>query len=106
MREHERQRHQLRRLVAGEAEHHALVARADAVERIAAGAARLERRVDALRDVGRLLVERHVDGAGVGVEAVLGARVADLAHDAAHDLRDVERRARGDLPGDQHEARS
>ena len=65
--------------------------------------ARLERRVDALRDVGRLLVERHVDGAGVGVEAVLRARVADLAHDAAHDLRHVERRRRRDLAGDEHE---
>ena len=104
VREHQRQRHQLRRLVAGEAEHHPLVARADPVERIAAGRAGLERRVDALRDVGRLLVERHVDRAGLGVEAVVRARVADLAHDAARDLRDVQRRGRGDLAGDQHEA--
>ena len=104
VREHERQRHQLGRLVAGEAEHHPLVARADAVERIATGLARLQGGVDALCDVGGLLVERNRDGAGVGVEAVLGTRVADLADDAAHDLRHVERRSRGDLPGDQDEA--
>ena len=61
--QHDRQRHQLVGLAAGEAEHQALVA----------GAAR----VDAHRDVGRLLVDRREDGAGLGVEAVLGARVAD-----------------------------
>ena len=44
VREHDRQRHQLRRFTAGEAEHHPLVA----------GAAG----VDALRDVGRLRVDR------------------------------------------------
>ena len=35
VREHDRERHQLGRLVDGVAEHHALVARADAIERIA-----------------------------------------------------------------------
>ena len=39
---------------------------------------RLERLVDALRDVGRLLVERHHHAAGLRVEPVLGARVADV----------------------------
>ena len=58
-------RHELRRLVAGVAEHHALVA----------GAAR----VDALADVGRLLVDRDQHAAGVAVEAHLAVGVADVA---------------------------
>ena len=79
VREHDRQRHQLARLVRRVAEHHPLVAGADAVERVVVARVvlHLVRRVDALRDVGRLLVERDDDAARLGVEAVLGARVAD-----------------------------
>ena len=87
--EHDRQRHPLRRLVAGVAEHHALVARALA-SRSAPRRLRLVAGVHALRDVGRLLVERDHDAAGVGVEAVLGVGVADVAHDGAHDGGDVD----------------
>ena len=49
------------------AEHHPLVAGADAVERVVVGRVvlRLVGVVDALRDVGRLLVERDDDAAGV-----------------------------------------
>ena len=50
VRERDRQRHQLRRLAAGEAEHHALVAGALVV--LVALAASLERLVDAALDVG------------------------------------------------------
>ena len=70
-----------RRLVGRVAEHHPLVAGADLVERVVVARVvlHLEGRVDALGDVGRLLVDRDDHAAGLGVEAVLGARVADLA---------------------------
>jgi hypothetical protein len=61
----------LRRLARRVAEHHPLVARADAVERIVVARVvlHLVRRVDALRDVGRLRVDRDDDAARVRVEA-------------------------------------
>ena len=90
VREHDRQRHQLVGLGAGVAEHQPLVA----------GAAR----VDALRDVGRLLVDRRQHGAGLGVEAELRARVADVLDRLADDLRKVDVAGRGDLAGDDGEA--
>ena len=66
------------------AEHEPLVAGADPVERIVVARVvlHLEGLVDALRDVGRLLVERDDHAAGLGVEAVLRARVADLGDPA------------------------
>jgi hypothetical protein len=64
----DRRRHQLRRLVAGVAEHDALVA--GALVLVVAG-------IDALGDVGRLLVHIAVDLGGLEVEAPL--HVADLA---------------------------
>ena len=81
VREHDRQRHQLARLVRRVAEHHPLVAGADAVERVVVARVVLDLvgGVDALRDVGRLLVDRDDHAARLGVEAVLRARVADLA---------------------------
>jgi len=66
---HDRRRHQLGRLVAGVAEHQALIA----------GALLLEQALtlgDALRDVGRLRLDRDQDAAGVGVEAHVAAGVA------------------------------
>jgi hypothetical protein len=56
VRERDRRGHQLRRFVAGVAEHHTLVAGAACV--------------DALGDVARLLVDRRNHRAGVRVEAV------------------------------------
>ena len=90
VRQHDRQRHQLVGFRAGVAEHQALVA----------GAAR----VDALRDVGRLLVDRRQHGAGLGVEAELGARVADVPDRLADDLREIDVAAGGDFAGDDGEA--
>ena len=87
----DRHRHQLGRLVAGVAEHHALVAGA------LPG-------VDALGDVGRLLVDRHQHRAGVGVEAHGAVGVADLADGLADQARVVEPGAGGDLAGQHHEA--
>ena len=105
VRELDRQRHQLLGLVRGVAEHHPLVAGADPVDRVEVAVLHLERLVDALRDVGRLLVERHDHAARLGVEAVLGARVADVGDRLAHEPRDVDVRRRRDLAGDDDEAR-
>ena len=84
------------RLVGRVAEHHPLVAGADPVERIVVARVvlRLVRGVDALRDVGRLLVERDDHAAGLGVEAVLGARVADLARPSRARAAGCRRRSR------------
>jgi hypothetical protein len=84
------QRHQLRGLPAGKAEHQPLVA----------GAAD----VDPLGDVGRLRVDRRHHGAGVAVEAELVARVADLLDDAPRHPGEIDVGLGGDLAGEQHEA--
>src|SRR5581483_3663950 len=104
VREHDRQRHELVRLVRGVAEHHPLVAGADAVHRVRVAVLLLEGMVDALRDVGRLLVDRDDDAARVGIEAELCARVADLGHLAAHEPRNVDVDVGRDLTGDDDEA--
>jgi hypothetical protein len=79
-------------LVAGIAEHDALVARADAVVGVV-GVGRallhLVGLVDAHGDVGRLGVHVVGHGARVGIEAHLGPGVADVAHHVAHDGVDV-----------------
>ncbi len=93
--------HERGRLVGRVAEHHALVARADEVERVG-GAARLgvEGLVHALRDVGALLVDKVEHAAGVAVEAELGAIVPDAAHDLARDVLNVDVGLGADLAGD------
>ena len=75
------QRHEVGRLVAGVAEHHPLVPGALGVEQVLAARPRpqLEGPVDSLADVGRLLVERDDDAAGVPVDAVGVVVVADVA---------------------------
>ena len=102
----DRQRHELRRLVGRVAEHHPLVARAGDVECIVVGGvgARLVGLVDALGDVGRLLVDRVDDRARVGAEAEVGVGVADLADRLAHDVLDVDVGRRRDLAGHDDEA--
>ncbi len=107
VRDLDRHRHQLLRLARRVAEHHALVARADLVERVvvAGDVPRLVGGVDALRDVRRLLVDRGQDGARLGVEAVLGARIADVGHGLARDLRDVDVGVGRDLAADHDHAR-
>ena len=105
VREHDRQRHELVRLARRVAEHQPLVAGADAVERIGVAVLHLERLVHALRDVRRLLVERRDHAAGLRVEAVLRAGVADLGDLLADEPRDVDVDLGGDLAGDDDEAR-
>ena len=73
----DRRRHQLRRLAAGVAEHDALVA--GALVLVAAG-------VDALGDVGRLLVQQHLDLGVAPMEAFL--LVADRLDRRARRLLD------------------
>ena len=81
-------RHEVGRLVAGVAEHDALVARAFFL--VGAGLAR----VDALRDIGGLPVQQHLDVACVPVEARL--LVADVLDRHARGMRDpVLRHGRG-----------
>src|SRR5579862_2003459 len=104
VREHDRQRHELVRLVDGVAEHHPLVASALTVERVLVAALLLVRVVDALRDVGRLLVDRDDDAACVGVEAELRARISDLGDLAADEPRDVDVDLGRDLAGYDDEA--
>ena len=76
----DRRRHELGRLAAGVAEHDALVARA--LFLVGAGL----QRVDALRDVGRLRMQQHLDVGLLPVEARL--LVADVADRHARDVRD------------------
>ena len=95
----DRERHELRGLGAGVAEHHALVARA-VVELARAAFLIFKGVVDAHRDIAALLVDVRDNAAGVTVKAVLRAVIADVADDVARDLRDVDIAARGDLAHD------
>ncbi len=90
VREHDRQRHQLLGLVAGVAEHEALVAGAAGVH--------------AHGDVRRLLVDRGHDRARLVVEAELGAGVADVLDGLTHGLGEVDVGLGGDLAGDDGQA--
>ncbi len=90
VRQHDRQRHQLRRLAAGVAEHQALVAGAAGVH--------------AHRDVGRLAVDRRDDATGLAVESVLGGGVADFLDGFADQLLHVDVGVGRDLAGDEAEA--
>ena len=93
MRHLDRERHQLRCLIASVTEHHALIAGALLlVQAFAFG--------DALRDIRRLLLDRGQNRTGVAVETHGGIGVADLAHHLAHDLDVTHLGLAGDLAGD------
>ena len=85
------QRHQLRRFRAGKAHHDPLVARALIL-------------ADGVRYLFRLLLDGDDDAAVVGVEAVLGLSVADVADNLARYAREVGVMGGGDLAEDDHEA--
>ena len=91
-----REGHELRGLVGGVAKHVPLVAGADLLEGLGAHA------VDALADVGGLLVDVDEDLAVVAVEADVVVDEADLLADAAHDLLVVDGGLGGDLTEDHH----
>ena len=79
MRHLNRERHQLRRFIAGIAEHHALIAGAlFLVQPFAFG--------NALRNIRRLLLDRGKNRAGVAVESHGGIGVTDIAHHFADDI--------------------
>ncbi len=100
VRQGDRQRHQLGRVRAGVAEHQALVTGALLVELVEGVLQpRLVGGVDTLRDVRGLRVDRHVDPAGVAVEALAGLVVPDLLHAVTDDLRDVDLGLGGHLAG-------
>ena len=98
VREIDRQRHQLRRLIARITEHQSLIA--CALIEIQAAAF-----VDALRDVGRLLVVRDQHGAALVVDAVVGVVIADALDRLARDALVIDHRVRGDLAGEHDQAR-
>ena len=106
VRQRDRQRHQLVGLVRRVAEHHPLVARAGDVEPIVVGRldARLIRLIDALRDVGRLLVDRVDHRARIRAEPEIGVVVADLADRLARDVLDVDVGLGRDLARHHHQA--
>src|SRR5581483_795854 len=89
----DRQGHQLRRLVAGVAEHQALVAGA-LLLLVVLGA------IDAAGDVGALAVNGAYDAAGVVIEADLGMDVANLLDRVAGDLGRVDVGFGGHLAGE------
>ena len=89
MRELDGHGHQLGRFVAGEAEHQALVAGATGI--------------DAHGDIGGLLLDGADDAAGFGVEAVLGAGVADVLDDFAREVGKVDIGLGGDFAGDDYQ---
>jgi hypothetical protein len=105
--EHDRRGHQLRRLIAGVAEHDALVAGSLLGVLLAF---RLLG-VHALGDVRRLGGEVVVDENPVGVEHIVVVHIADAAHRVADDFLDVDHRADrlladfrdGDLTADDHD---
>ena len=89
VRDGDRQRHQLGGVVAGVAEHQALVAGTLPVQLVVGRAdAGLVAVVDARGDVAGLAADRHLHAAGLAVEALVGGVVADLEDLLAHQLGD------------------
>ena len=98
----DRQGHQLRRFIAGVAEHDPLVAGPDQIERVAVMVVGL---VHPLGDVGRLLVEGDQHGGTAGIEAAgPGAAVADPLDHTPHQAVEIHPGVGGDLAGYQTEA--
>ena len=105
VREPDRKRHQVRRLVAGVPEHHPLVAGALSVQLVLAPAPgpHLGREVHALGDVGRLLVERDDHPAGDPREALVVVVVPDVADRLSDEPRHVDVGRGSDLARDDDE---
>ena len=104
VRQPDRSRHEVRGVRGSVAKHDALVARTEAVARIAAvGATHLERLVNAARNIGTLPVKRDGHAAGRAVKADARGVVSDRKDLAAHDLGDLDVRLGGHLAGDMDE---
>ncbi len=104
VREGNRQRHQLGCLVAGVAEHHALIAGA-VVQLVVAGLLGFQGLVHAQRDIAGLLIDVGDDGAGVAVKAIGGVVVADVTDHLAGDLGNIHIAGGGDLAHNVDKAR-
>ena len=100
MRQRDGQGHQLRGLVAGVAEHHALIAGAVVQTVVRLALLDLQTLVHAHGNIAGLLVNVGDDAAGIAVKAVLGAVVADVADDLPRDLGDIHIAVGGDLAHD------
>src|SRR5271170_7096498 len=97
MRQGDRQRHQFGRLVAGEAEHQSLVARSLLLEQaLTLG--------NALRDIGRLRLDRRQHRAHIPVEADFVVVVADLDRGLARYLDEVRAVLGGYLAGEHYQS--
>ena len=94
VRQRDGQRHQLGRLVAGVAEHHALVAGAGVQVVLDVALLGFQRLIDAHGDVARLARQDRHDLRVVQIEAAVRRGVADAGDDAADDLVDDVVRAR------------
>ena len=92
------QRHILLRLIAGVAEHHALVSGSVVQAIVLLPLLGLQALVHAHGDVGGLLVNRGEHRTGVAVKAKLGPVITDVSHHIPGDLGDVHIAAGGDLP--------
>jgi len=96
MREHDRRRHQFRRVVARETKHQTLIARPLLRRFLPLGSLR----VHALGNIRRLARDDVLHEKAIGVENVVIVDIADLAHGIAHDLDVIESRLRCDLTAD------
>ena len=90
VRQRDWQGHQLRRVIAGVAEHQALVARTHVLTRHGV-------LVHALSNVRTLAIEGHHDRAGLRVDAHVVVRVTDLLDHAADDVLIIDRGFRRDF---------
>jgi hypothetical protein len=97
MRHPDRQRHQFGSVVAGEAEHQALVPRADVFPGRVVG-------VDAHRDIGALFVDREEHRARVRTNTPFVIGVPDILDDVPGHLRVLDTGRSGDLARNQHES--
>ena len=91
--------HQLWRLIAGVAEHHALVPGAVLQLGVLAGLV-LQRLVHAHGNVPGLLVDVGNDAAGIAVKAVLGPVITDIADDFSGNFGDIHIALGADLAHD------
>lgn len=88
--------HELGGLIGGVAEHDALVTSTDLLDALV--------EVDALGDIGALLLDGNDDVAGVAVDALVGGGVADVADGGADDVLEIDLGVGGDLTEDHDHA--
>src|SRR5215213_710542 len=91
MSQRDRKWHQLRSLIAGETDHHSLIAGPHAVESIdLLAGADLDGLRHSTQDLRALVLDRDHDAAGIGVKPVHRVRVADLIDGLPHDRWNVD----------------